>query len=280
MSDQIKNIPSAPPAIPPNAGLPTLQQDSNESQIVSAMWNISPQVFDEIQNVSKVVSSKHGMFASVPILCQEKDCTFIQTCMVKPAERKIGQRCPMEIAAIMSRFSQYCQHFDIDMSMDMINPKDLVDVTLIKDLVNMEVAQMRVENKIAINGDFMAETLLDIDKKCQPYFGKVVSPEMQLLMTLQEKKTKVMNQLNATRKDKISSKNVSSPTTQAIAIFKEMSELSKQGAIVDIADMDFDVYEDLDDDGSVSSFIAEGEGYKPPRTDQPEPDEVFVNGEF
>ena len=131
-------------------------------------------------------------------------------------------------------------HFEINTSNDVIDAKDLVDATLIKDLVNIEVQILRAENKIALNGDFMADTLLDIDKKCQPYFGKIVAPETEFLMTLQDRKIKILNQLNATRKDKAADKRKESASDAAIEIFQKVKELERNQQVINISDLDFD----------------------------------------
>lgn len=222
-----------------NIQLPDLT-DKNGAEITTAMWGISPAVIKEIGNMNRVYSSKHGMFASVPIICKGPDCAYKDVCMVSQAQRIVGQRCPMEIAAILSRYEQWCMHFEINTSNDVIDAKDLVDATLIKDLVNIEVQILRAENKIALNGDFMADTLLDIDKKCQPYFGKIVAPETEFLMTLQDRKIKILNQLNATRKDKAADKRKESASDAAIEIFQKVKELERNQQVINISDLDFD----------------------------------------
>lgn len=219
--------------------LPDLK-DKSAGEITSAMWGISPALVQEISNMNRIYASKHGMFASVPIICRDKDCAYKDVCMVSSTSRKLGQRCPMEIAAILSRYEQWCMHFEIDTSGDAINPKDLVDATLIRDLVNIEIQMLRAENKIALNGDFMSQTLLDIDKKCQPYFGQIVSPETEFLMTLQDKKIKILNQLNSTRKDKAADKSKLNGSEAAIEIFQKVREMSQQKQqVINISDLDF-----------------------------------------
>lgn len=220
----------------------TLPDLANKSgmEVTTAMWGVDPAVIKEIGNMNRVYSSKHGMFASVPIVCKGPDCAYKDVCMVSQAQRIVGHRCPMEIAAILSRYEQWCTHFEINTIQDMIDSKDLVDATLIKDLVNVEVQMLRAENKIALNGDIMADTLLDIDKKCQPYFGKIVSAETEFLMALQDKKIKILNQLNATRKDKAADKRKESASDTAIKIFQQVKELEKAQQIINISDMDFD----------------------------------------
>ena len=222
-----------------NTGLPDVS-NATGNELTMNMWGIKPSLVKELSNMNKVYSSKHGMFAAVPIVCKGPDCAYKDVCMVSQAERTVGQRCPMEIAAILSRYEQWCAHFDINTVQDVIDSKDLVDATLIKDLVNIEVQMLRVENKIALNGDFMSDTLLDIDKKCTPYYGKIVSPETEFLMTLQDKKIKILNQLNATRKDKAADKRKESASDEAIRIFQQVKELEKQQQIINVSDIEFD----------------------------------------
>lgn len=219
--------------------LPDLSKSSG-GDITTAMWGMSTALIQEISNMNKVYSSKHGLFASVPIICKNQDCVYKNVCMVSPSQRIVGHRCPMEISAIMSRYELWCRHFGLDTSIDVIDTKDLVDATLIKDLVNVEIQMIRAENKIALSGDFMADTLLDIDKKCKPYFGKDISPEVSFLMTLQDKKIKILNQLNATRKDKASDKRKDSASTAALEIFQKMKEMEHNKNIINISDVIFD----------------------------------------
>lgn len=227
-----------------NSLVVTAKQDNNIGTTNMA-WNIQTSLMNEICNISKVYNSKHGLFASVPIVCRGQDCVYKDTCMISQQNRIVGQRCPMEIAAILSRYQQWCNHFEIDTSNDFINPEDLVDATLIKDLVNIEIQILRAENKVALSGDFMSTTLLDIDKKCNAYYGKIVSPETEFLMTLQDKKIKILNQLNATRKDKANDKNKNSASDTAIRIFQQVQELEKSKQTVSVTEIQFS------DDGEI-----------------------------
>lgn len=212
---------------------------TNNADVTASMWGIDAAIVKEISNMSRVYTSKHGMFASVPIICQGNDCAYRNICMVTAKQRKVGRRCPMEIAAILSRYEQWCQHFEITIINDVIDAKDLVDATLIKDLVNMEIQMLRAENKIALNGDFMADTLLEIDKKCKPYYGKIVSPETEFLLNLQDKKIKILNQLNSTRKDKAADRKSEAASDAAVKLFQQVKELEKANKIINVSDIEF-----------------------------------------
>lgn len=229
-----------------NNSLPDVTNKSGD-ELLAAMWGLDPNKIKQVSNISKVYFSKHGMFASIPILCKVDGCHYKDVCMVDPSQRILGTRCPMEIAALITRYNQWCQHFNINVDGDAIDAKDLVDATLIKDLVNIEIQILRAENKIALSGDFMAETIIDIDKKCQPYYGTVVTPESEFLMTLQDKKMKILNQLNATRKDKAADKRKETASDEAVRIFQQIQELQRaqNHSAFDITEITFD------DDGNV-----------------------------
>ena len=216
----------------------------NGSELTAAIFGINNNTVKEIVNAGKVFRNKHGMFASVPILCQDQDCKYKDVCMIDPVNRQIGQRCPMEVAAILSRYEQWCAHFGINTNQDELDTKDLVDATLIKDLVVVEIQMLRAENRIALSGDFMAQVLTDIDKKCNPYYGEEVSQETNFLFALQERKIKILNQLNSTRKDKAQDKRRESVSDEAIKIFQKIKEMeavnSTATEFVDIIDADFD----------------------------------------
>lgn len=224
-----------------NTSLPDVTNKTGE-ELLAAMWGLTPTKTKQVSNISKVYFTKHGMFASIPILCRGVDCAYKDVCMVDPSERTVGSRCPMEIAALITRFNQWCQHFNINIEGEAIESKDLVDATLIKDLVNIEIQILRAENKIALSGDFMGETLVEVDKKCNAYYGSIITPESEFLMTLQDKKMKILNQLNATRKDKAADKRKETASDEAVRIFQQMQELQREQnkAKFDIMDVDFD----------------------------------------
>ena len=68
-----------------------------------------------------------------------------------------------------------------------------------------------------------------------------VTPEAEMLMTLQDRKMKILNQLNATRKDKANDKRKETASDDAIRIFQQMQKAQKESQQqVDIMDVDFD----------------------------------------
>lgn len=207
------------------------------------VWGISKDVAEES---SKIFRMKHGLFAGVPIICREGLCPYIKVCTVDKTKRVVGSRCPMEAGAIVSRFESWCRHFEINIEGNRIKDEDLADVSLIKDLVENEIQTLRAENRIALNADFIGKTIVEIDNKGKVYRENTVTPEAEFKLSLQEKRYKILQLLNATRKDKSKNDpNVSSPSNRAISIFNKVAEKLTRN----IDDIDF-------------TKIAEGSGDK------------------
>lgn len=187
-----------------------------------SVWGVNPKLAERTVNKIRM---KHGMFASVPLICKGKRCPYIDVCSLEEDELIVGTRCPMEAGAIVERFKSWCEHFAIDTEGEFIKSEDLADVSLIKDLVENEIQIIRAENKIALSGDFLALTIVDVDKRCDEHTEFTVSPEVKFKMELQDKRYKIMQLLNATRKDKMKEKNLDNTEgSKGLAIFNKINE--------------------------------------------------------
>lgn len=200
---------------------------NNEQLMESAkeIWGLSNTEVIQAKLSSNKYRMKHGMFASVPLICKDSKCPYNKICSIPNGQRTVGGRCPVEIGAILSRFESWCRHFLIDIEGEFINDEDLVDATLIRDLVDNEIQTMRAENKLAISGDFIGETLNTVDNKGNPWYENTVTPEAEFKLTLQDKRQKILNQLNATRKDKAKDiSNQLNPGEKTLSIFNEIKD--------------------------------------------------------
>ena len=225
----------------------------NNIKSVQKVWGIPKSNISTLDVITDRFEIKHGMFASIPLICRCKRCPYAETCPIPENQRITGQRCYVEIGAILSRFDVWCAHFKIDNSGDKIKDEDAVDVALIRDLIDIEIQIMRAENKLAINGDFIGDTLEEVDKTGTPWYNKTVTPEAEYKLTLLEKRQKILNQLNATRKDKANQLKMSQ-STQASNIFNDIQETLKKKNI-DLDDLDLDT----DDQQDIQNINVEGD---------------------
>ena len=200
---------------------------SELSNSVSAkeVWGLDDVDMAKAEVVSKKFRMKHGMFSSIPLLCRVKGCPYAKVCSIPEDQRALNGRCPIEIGAIIARFDSWCNHFGVNIESQYIKDEDLVDATLIRDLVDNEIQTLRAENKLAINGDFIGQTIANVDNKGVEHLEDTVSPEAEFKMTLQEKRHKILQLLNSTRKDKAKELNQElNPSNKAMSIFNKISE--------------------------------------------------------
>lgn len=225
--------------------------DTASAQLV---WKLPSSTVNAANAASNIYKLKHGMFAGVPIICRAEDCPYADVCVIEVSDRVKGFRCPMEAGAIMARFEAWCRHFQIDLSGSVIKDEDLVDVSLIRDLVDNEIQTLRAENRIALNADFIGKTLVEVDKKCNAYYEDAVTPEASYKLQLQDKKYKILNLLNSTRQDKARKDKNIGPSDKALGILKKVADLLP---VKDLDEVDFEDYEINDDE--VESAVPEQE---------------------
>lgn len=207
---------------------------------IKTIWKLKDTSIAKVDTLVPNYKLKHGMFAGIPIICKKDKCPYKESCYLPEAHREEGERCPVEIAAIISRFDSWCKHFEIESSGDYIDDADLVDATLIRDLVDIEVQILRAENRIAINGDFIGSTISTIDNKGKAYYEETVTPEAEFKLGLLEKRYKVLQLLNSTRKDKRETLNNNNMSDEAMGIFKEINEKMEQLKNIDLDNISFE----------------------------------------
>lgn len=203
---------------------------------IKKLWNLSNKAIAVVDDEKKVHRLKHGMLASIPLLCK-KSCPFKATCRIEEDDRDYDGRCLVEIAALLQRFEDLCLHFEIDTKSEEIEPENVVDISLIKDIVDIEVQILRSENLIASSGNFMAEHISQVDKFGTPYYEEIIHPALEYKLKLLEQRNKVYTKLNATRKDKLAIAKTKGGYTE-----KALELIEKVKGMVDDLDLD-----DLDD---------------------------------
>lgn len=203
-------------------------KDADLIKAAQDVWGLGGTEIIQAKQSSQKYRMKHGMFASVPLICKDSKCPYAKVCAIPNGQRTLGSRCPVEIGAILSRFEHWCVHFGINIENEFIKDEDLVDATLIRDLVDNEIQTIRAENKLAISGDFIGETLNTVDNKGNPWYENTITPEAEFKLTLQDRRYKIFNQLNSTRKDKAKElNNQLNPSEKTLDIFRTLQQKAK-----------------------------------------------------
>jgi hypothetical protein len=193
-------------------------------------WGISPKGLQAIKTAVAMSNTKHGMVAAIPIICKGSECPYVATCTLEPLDLMVpGERCPLEIASIVQRFDAYMESLDI-------RPDNVVDMSLIKNLVDLEIQICRADKKVAINGDFIEEVIAAISTQGVPYYKPELSKAAEFKLKLLNEHARVLNLLHATRKDKAASKiNMTiDASNYAASLLKRKKELEDRGEYIDV----------------------------------------------
>ncbi len=196
-----------------------------------SVWNVNVQ---NVNDASVMIRLDHGMYAGIPIICKGPKCPFALTCMIPVTNQQVGDRCPVEIAAIVNRFQKYCTEFGIDPSDD----RQTVDLGFVKDLIDIEVMMLRADQKMAIDADFIESVVAAIGPDGKAYYKNELSKSLELKDKLRMSRQKILEKMNSTRKDKESSlKGAFDASTNAANLMAKVKELQKDGFLSNVVDI-------------------------------------------
>lgn len=189
-------------------------------------WGLAATNIDEVQKHRQSFNLKHGMFANVPMVCKAADCPMHKVCTVPLAKRPIGQRCPIEIAAIIDRYDKYCNELGI-------GPEEYFDQSQVKDLVDIEVKLLRTNGHLAISGNFIEQVVSGIDSDGNAHYRPELHKATDYEERLLNRKRAILADLNATRKSKKQDDHVDDPSSFAADLMRRAMKARQMGEVIE-----------------------------------------------
>lgn len=196
-------------------------------------WKLSDRGREAIQLAVGMAQTKHGLYASIPMLCKGEECPYAAVCpLVEMGKAPVGERCSLEIAMILKKYEEYSQEFGID-------ENNVVDMGLVKDLIDYDIQLFRAENKIAVQGDFVEDVVVTVTEGGEAITAPQLSKATEYKDKIMTKRFKILELMNSTRKDKAGDKMTISldPSSYASQLMSQISGNMKPGQIID---MDYD----------------------------------------
>ena len=159
-------------------------------------WRISEKGLESLRLFMSQQQTKHGMYASVPLTCKGGECPYAHVCVaMEYGVAPVGERCTREMAAILEKMEKYTQELDID-------DTKIVNLSLIKELIDCEIMIMRADSLIAGTGEIIQEVVIGVTDSGR----EIRQPQVNKAVEMKEKwinlRHKILNQLNSTPKDK------------------------------------------------------------------------------
>ena len=168
---------------------------------------------EEVQKAIELVRpqrTRNAMFSSIPMNCESEKCIFAATCpLLKENLAPRGKPCPIEMSMVSQFTAEYLEQLDV-------NPNNLVEVSMVRDLVDQEVQYLR-KTKLLAKEHFIQENIIGVDQDGQPIFKKELHLAVELEDKLHKRRKDLRNQLLATREAKAKVGQVQLDTAQAIS---------------------------------------------------------------
>ncbi|MBU5262098.1 hypothetical protein [Bacillus atrophaeus] len=188
-------------------------------------WTENPAAVQAIEVAKRLRQTKHGMYASVPIICKAEACPYAESCELQQMGiAPYSEKCPMEIAAIEDLFRRYCS----DMNINPEDPSQQVDAIMVKEVVDIDISMLRCDKKMAISADFIIDQVISVTDDGDPISRQELHPLTEYKEKLRTQKYKTLNLLNSTRKDKEGSVlNINTDPSERAAEMMQIIESSK-----------------------------------------------------
>lgn len=154
--------------------------------------------------------TRTSMFSSIPMNCEATKCVFADTCpLLKENLAPKGNPCPIEMSIVAQFTADYMDQLDV-------LPDNLIEVSMIRDLVDQEVQYIR-KTKLLAKEHFIQENVVGIDESGQPILKKELHLAVELEDRLHKRRKELRNQLMATREAKSRMGQTQLDTAQTIS---------------------------------------------------------------
>lgn len=206
---------------------------------IQNMWKLSPLAMSKVQQVAVTANSRYALLANIPVKCKGDQCPYFGTCSIDMLSLPVGERCPVEIATLLTRFEKYCNELEITDDMP-------VDMGQVKELIDLEIMILRCDSKMAMSVDFVEDSLVDVTKGGVYIYEKKVTQEAQFKLSLYERHSKILKDLNASRASKKEAGLVDDASKAAATLMRRIKEVSNSvgGTMDEVLDASYTVQED------------------------------------
>lgn len=206
-----------------------LKKEAEENMQFPSTWKVSNESLGMINHSIEIYNTKHGLYAAVPLMCKGERCPFSEVCpLIDRGDDPTGSRCPIEIGLILRKYEEYKNYFQVE-------EDDVVDMGLIKDLVDYDIQLHRAENRIAMQADFLEDVVISVTENGQEITAPQISQAANYKEKIQTKKHKVLQLMHSTRSDKAGDKMTITldPSTYAAQLMSQVAESMKPGQLFD-----------------------------------------------
>lgn len=141
--------------------------------------------------------SKSAMFASIPMRCEGAKCPVADTCpLLKKNLAPVGESCPIEAGIVHAFMNEYMNELNVD-------PDTLVEVSMVRDLVDLEIQYIRSSKRLA-KEDFISKVVVGINEKTgEPIINEQLHVAIDFQDRIYKRKRDLRKELLASREARV-----------------------------------------------------------------------------
>jgi hypothetical protein len=146
----------------------------------------------EVRSVNRTLS----LYDDIPMLCQGSECHWAKLCPTATTGFQfLGVRCPYEIRTVFRLFVQYVRELEVA-------PEDGVDLSLVGDLIRIDIGIRRMDQQVQIQGQFIEKIGGVSQKDGVAFKEKQLNPLIDQQRKLRQERLAIYDKLLQTREAK------------------------------------------------------------------------------
>lgn len=160
---------------------------------IDNIWGHSGVAKEGKRAAMTMLSTKTGMYASIPLICKGGNCPYQETCTLLQYDLcKIGEPCPNECAMIEVYYANYSEEFDLDHA-------SFTDKVTVKELIDTEIKLQRCQALMNKEQTQIKQEFAGATEQGEVFYKDEISKAFELYQRNWNNKEKILNQLMATR---------------------------------------------------------------------------------
>lgn len=188
---------------------------------IGNVWGYGTKGLEAKSAAMRMLSTKTGMYAKIPITCKSDQCPYSENCKILAYDMAPeGELCPIETTEIEIRYEQYCSDFGFDSA-------SFTDRVLMSEIISCDIMLERCKAMMAKEGDPVIDVVAGVSERGAEYTQPQVSKYWEAYERISKKRNNDLQLMMATRRDK--------KDDDAGAKAKNISEILAQVAQEDMA---------------------------------------------
>ena len=168
----------------------------NLEKSLSNMWGYSETGLEAKKAAMTMLSTKTGMYARIPLVCKADNCPYAGTCkLIEYNLAPYGEPCPVETAQIEIRMKGYDQDFELEKA-------SFTDLNLVNNLISHDIMLERLKALLNEKGVLVEDVFAGVSEQGEVYTRPEVSKIWEAYERVENKRNKIYELMQATRKDK------------------------------------------------------------------------------